>query len=109
MENALTDHPAVAEAAVIGLPDDTVGERVKAFVTLKDGFTAEEELRSALLAHARKRLGAAVAPRRSSLPTRYPTPAAARSCADCSKPVNWACPRVTHRRSSRAAGRIPRR
>lgn len=63
VENALTDHPAVAEAAVIGLPDDTVGERVKAFVTLKDGFTAEEELRSALLAHARKRLGAAVAPK----------------------------------------------
>ena len=38
VENALTDHPAVAEAAAIGKPDPTVGEVVKAFVTLKDGF-----------------------------------------------------------------------
>ncbi len=63
VENALTDHPAVAEAAVIGMPDATVGEVVKAFVTLKDGFTADEQLRRALMAHARKRLGAAVAPK----------------------------------------------
>ena len=63
VENALTDHPAVAEAAVIGMPDPTVGEVVKAFVTLKDGFTADEDLRLELLGHARKRLGAAVAPK----------------------------------------------
>ena len=37
VESALTDHPAVAEAAVIGKPDPTVGEMIKAFVTLKDG------------------------------------------------------------------------
>jgi acetyl-CoA synthetase len=63
VENALTDHPAVAEAAVIGKPDPTVGELVKAFVTLKDGFAASDELRMELLGHARKRLGAAVAPK----------------------------------------------
>ncbi|HEX9834649.1 MAG TPA: acetate--CoA ligase [Mycobacterium sp.] len=63
VENALTDHPAVAEAAVIGIPDPTVGELVKAFVTLKDGFTADENLRLEVLGHARKRLGAAVAPK----------------------------------------------
>ena len=63
VENALTDHPAVAEAAVIGKPDPTVGELVKAFVTLKDGFTASDELRLEVLGHARKRLGAAVAPK----------------------------------------------
>jgi acetyl-CoA synthetase len=63
VENALTDHPAVAEAAVIGKPDPTVGELVKAFVTLKDGFVAADELRLELLGHARKRLGAAVAPK----------------------------------------------
>lgn len=63
VENALTDHPAVAEAAVIGKPDPTVGELVKAFVTLKDGFTADDDLRLQLLGHARKRLGAAVAPK----------------------------------------------
>ncbi len=63
VENALTDHPAVAEAAVIGKPDPTVGEVVKAFVTLKDGFSADDELRLDVLGHARKHLGAAVAPK----------------------------------------------
>jgi len=63
VESALTDHPAVAEAAVIGKPDPTVGELVKAFVTLKDGVAGDEELRLQLLGHARKRLGAAVAPK----------------------------------------------
>jgi acetyl-CoA synthetase len=63
VENALTDHPAVAEAAVIGKPDPTIGELVKAFVTLKDGFSPNDELRLDLLGHARKRLGAAVAPK----------------------------------------------
>lgn len=63
VESALTSHPAVAEAAVIGKPDPTVGEMVKAFVLLKDGFTADEDLRLELLGHARKRLGATVAPK----------------------------------------------
>ena len=63
VESALTDHPAVAEAAVIGTPDPTVGEVVKAFVTVKDGFDPDEKLRLELLGHARKRLGAAVAPK----------------------------------------------
>lgn len=63
VESALTDHPAVAEAAVIGKPDPTVGEIVKAFVAVKDGFDADEQLRLELLGHARKRLGAAVAPK----------------------------------------------
>ncbi len=63
VESALTDHPAVAEAAVIGKPDPTVGEVVKAFVTLKDGVVADEDLRLQLLGHARKRLGATVAPK----------------------------------------------
>ncbi|MBX7432144.1 acetate--CoA ligase [Mycobacterium sp. Y57] len=63
VENALTDHPAVAEAAVIGIPDETMGELIKAFVTLKDDYSPDEELRRALMAHARVRLGAAVAPK----------------------------------------------
>jgi len=63
VENVLTDHPAVAEAGVIGKPDPVVGEVVKAFVSLKQGFTADEALRRELLGHARKRLGAAVAPK----------------------------------------------
>lgn len=63
VESALTDHPAVAEAAVIGKPEPTAGEMVKAFVTLKNGVVGDEDLRLELIGHARKRLGAAVAPK----------------------------------------------
>ena len=48
---------------MIGKPDPVAGEVVKAFVALKPGFKGDEELNRALLALARKRLGAAVAPR----------------------------------------------
>ncbi len=70
VESALMEHPAVAEAGVIGKPDPTVGEVVKAFVSLKTGFTDSDELRKDILGHARKRLGAAVAPKEVAvLPT----------------------------------------
>lgn len=72
VESALIEHPAVAEAAVIGIPDETAGEVVKAFVTLKAGYEPGEALERDLRGHARKRLGPAVAPReivfRDSLP-----------------------------------------
>ena len=63
VESALMEHPAVAEAGVIGKPDPMVGEVVKAFVSLKAGINETEALRMELLGHARKRLGAAVAPK----------------------------------------------
>ena len=63
VESVLMEHPAVAEAGVIGKPDPTMLEVVKAFVSLKAGFAASEALRRDLLAHARRRLGPAVAPR----------------------------------------------
>jgi acetyl-CoA synthetase len=63
VENALMEHPAVAEVGVVGMPDPIAGEFVKAFVCLHRGYTGDEGLRRALLAHARTRLGAAVAPR----------------------------------------------
>ena len=63
VESVLMEHPAVAEAGVIGKPDPVVGEVVKAFVSLKDGHAPDEALRMDMLAHARKRLGAAVAPK----------------------------------------------
>jgi len=63
VESVLMEHAAVAEVGVIGKPDPVVGETVKAFVMLKAGFSASEDLSLDLLGHARKRLGAAVAPK----------------------------------------------
>ena len=63
VESALLEHPAVAEAGVIGKPDPMVGEVVMAFVSLKAGVEPGEALRRELLGHARKRLGAAVVPK----------------------------------------------
>jgi acetyl-CoA synthetase len=63
VESALMEHPAVAEAGVIGKPDPVIGEAVKAFVSLKRGYQPSESLRKELLGHARSRLGPAVAPR----------------------------------------------
>jgi acetyl-CoA synthetase len=63
VESALLEHPAVAEAGVIGKPDPVAGEIVKAFVALKPGFEPGEALRRELLGHARRRLGPAVAPK----------------------------------------------
>jgi acetyl-CoA synthetase len=63
VESALMEHPAVAEAGVIGKPDPVAGEIVKAFVALKPGHAPSEALRRELLGHARKRLGAVVAPK----------------------------------------------
>lgn len=63
VETALMEHPAVHEAGVIGKPDPVIGEIVKAFVALRPGYSASEALRRDLLGFARKRLGAAVAPK----------------------------------------------
>jgi acetyl-CoA synthetase len=63
VESALMEHAAVAEAGVIGLPDPTAGEIVKAFVALKNGVEPSEGLRKELLGHARARLGPAIAPK----------------------------------------------
>jgi acetyl-CoA synthetase len=63
VESALMEHPAVAEVGVIGIPDETAGELVKAYVALKPGVEPSEDLRLDLLGHARKKLGPAVAPK----------------------------------------------
>ena len=63
VESALMEHPAVAEAGVIGKPDPIAGAVVKAFVVLRPGFEPTESLRLELIGFGRKRLGAAVAPK----------------------------------------------
>ena len=63
VESALIEHEAVAEAGVIGKPDDIAMEVVKAFVTLNDGVEETPQLMRELNRHCRARLGPAVAPR----------------------------------------------
>ena len=63
VESALMEHPAVAEAGVIGKPDAVVGELVKAFVVLRPGYEPTDALRLELIGHGRARLGAAIAPK----------------------------------------------
>ena len=63
VESILLEHPSVAQAGVIGKPDPVAGEIVKAFVTVKPGYEPSRELEKELLAHARVRLGAVVAPK----------------------------------------------
>jgi acetyl-CoA synthetase len=63
VESVLMEHKAVAEAGVIGKPDPVAMEVVKAFVSLKHGFDPTPELKRELLAFARTRLGAVVAPK----------------------------------------------
>jgi acetyl-CoA synthetase len=57
IESALVSHPAVAEAAVIGKPDDVKGESIKAFVILKTGHSGSEALMQELTKHVRETVG----------------------------------------------------
>jgi acetyl-CoA synthetase len=72
VESALMEHTAVAEAGVIGKPDDVAGEVVKAFVSLNPGYEWSEELNKELIAWGRVKLGAAVAPREIDLEPNLP-------------------------------------
>ena len=62
VESALVSHPAVAEAAVVGKPDDLKGEEVVAFVTLEGTYQASEELSKELKKHVVNEIGAIARP-----------------------------------------------
>ena len=64
MESALIEHPAVAEAGVIGIPDDLAMEVIKAFVSLKDGYEPTDELLKDIKKFARKKLHSVACPRK---------------------------------------------
>ncbi len=62
VESALVHHPKVAEAAVVGRPDDLKGEGIVCFVTLKQGTDPTDELKAELKAHVVKDIGALARP-----------------------------------------------
>ncbi|HVI74749.1 MAG TPA: acetate--CoA ligase, partial [Anaeromyxobacteraceae bacterium] len=72
VESSLLRHPAVAESAVVGLPDPLKGERIKAFVVLKSGVPQGAGLVGSLKDHVRQDLGPIATPSdveiRTSLP-----------------------------------------
>jgi acetyl-CoA synthetase len=57
VESAAVSHPKVAEAAVIGEPDEVKGEKIVAFIILKEGVVEEESLKKDISTHVRKVLG----------------------------------------------------
>jgi acetyl-CoA synthetase len=57
IESALVDNPKVAEAAVVSRPDDVVGEAIVAFVTLKSGYTGDDEVAHELREHVSTKIG----------------------------------------------------
>jgi acetyl-CoA synthetase len=62
VESALVDHPAVAEAAVVGRTHDLKGQALAAFVTIKDGHAATAELKDDLKDHVVRKIGAIARP-----------------------------------------------
>ena len=62
IESALVSHEAVAEAAVVGRPDDLKGQAIAAFVTLEGGRKGGDELKNELRAHVAKEIGALAKP-----------------------------------------------
>ena len=72
VEGALVSHPSVAEAAVIGRPDEIKGENIKAFVILRVGHTPSPELEAKLKDHVRHTLGAIAVPAEIAFPDKLP-------------------------------------
>lgn len=72
VESKLVEHPAVAEAGVIGKPDPVRGEIIKAFIALRDGYEATEELKEEIRQFVKTGLAAHAAPREISFKDKLP-------------------------------------
>lgn len=62
VESALVSHPGVAEAAVVGKPEEIKGEEICAFIVLKEGYGADKEFESVLRNHVRTEIGPIATP-----------------------------------------------
>jgi acetyl-CoA synthetase len=62
LESTFVAHPAVAEAAVVGMPHEIKGEAIYAYIVLKEGYQPSEELRKELIQHIRKEIGPVATP-----------------------------------------------
>ena len=84
IESALVSHPAVAEAAVVGKPDEVKGTAISAFVTLEARHSPSDKLKEELRQHVIRRDRSEHWPgrMRSDLPTISPRPGAGRLCGD---------------------------
>ncbi|WP_332634618.1 acetate--CoA ligase [Halalkalibacter flavus] len=72
VESKLVEHPAVAEAGVIGKPDPVRGEIIKAFVALRDGYEVTDELKEDIRNFVKKGLAAHAAPREIEFRAKLP-------------------------------------
>jgi acetyl-CoA synthetase len=72
VESKLVEHPAVAEAGVIGKPDAVRGEIIKAFVALRDGYEPPEELKADIARFVKEGLSAHAAPREIEFKEKLP-------------------------------------
>ncbi|WP_334071799.1 MULTISPECIES: acetate--CoA ligase [Paenibacillus] len=72
VESKLVEHPAVAEAGVIGKPDPTRGEIIKAFISLREGYTPSEELKAEIARFVKEGLSAHAAPREIEFKDKLP-------------------------------------
>lgn len=72
VESKLVEHPAVAEAGVIGKPDPVRGEIIKAFISLREGYTPSEELKQDIARFVKEGLSAHAAPREIEFKDKLP-------------------------------------
>jgi acetyl-CoA synthetase len=72
VESKLVEHPAVAEAGVIGKPDPMRGEIIKAFISLREGYTASDELKAEISKFVKEGLSAHAAPREIEFKDKLP-------------------------------------
>ncbi|MBM6616420.1 acetate--CoA ligase [Bacillus suaedaesalsae] len=72
VESKLVEHPAIAEAGVIGKPDPVRGEIIKAFIALRHGYEASDELKEEIRTFVKKGLAAHAAPREIEFKEKLP-------------------------------------